>query len=178
MRRLFVAVDLPDWIKEEMKILCFFGLRGVKWVNPEQFHLSLSFIGEVDQEKARDISDNLTKIRVNPFKLSLNSVGTFPSAKSPKVIWVGIGKSEELIRLQKKVAVQLNQIGIRLEKRKYFPHITLARVKSKNPGRIGDFLVHNGLYKSKEFEVAEFHLYLSRLTPKGAIYTKEMTYTL
>ena len=176
MKRLFVAIDLPDWIKTELEMLCAFGVKGVKWVTREQMHLSLSFIGEVGEEAAMDISDTLIKVRAKSFEMSLNSVGTFPSEKTPRVIWAGIDKNNELMALQKKVASQLNQIGIKLERRKYSPHITLARVKSKTPGRIGEFLVQNSLYKSKPFDVTSFHLYLSTLTPKGAVYTKEKTY--
>lgn len=178
MKRLFVAIDLPDWIREELKILCMFGVRGVKWVNPENYHLSLRFIGEVDHAKASDISDTLVKVKSGPFELSLSSVGTFPGGKSPRVIWAGVNHSDPLVNLQKKVSSQLNRVGIKLERRRFSPHITLGRVKTDKPDRIGEFLVQNGLYKSETFDVSSFHLYLSTLTPKGAVYTREQSYPL
>jgi RNA 2',3'-cyclic 3'-phosphodiesterase len=178
MKRLFVAIDLPPWIREELNRLCLFGIRGVKWVMSEQYHLSLSFIGEVDDNTAHDIAESLSKVKGNPFDLSLSSVGAFPGGKSPRVIWAGVSKSEYLMTLQKKVGYQLNQAGIKPEKRKFSPHITLGRVKSNKPVQIGDFLVQNGLYRSKLFKVTAFHLYLSRLTPKGAVYSKEQTYLI
>lgn len=178
MIRLFVAIDLPEWIKTELSTLCAFGLRGVKWVDPKQFHLSLRFIGEVDNALFRDIADSLTKIKGKPFPLSLSQVGTFPQSKTPRVIWTGIDKNEELNILQKKVELQLNRLQIKGEKRKFSPHITLGRVISHPPGHIGEFLVQNNLYQSEPFEVDRFFLYSSILTPKGAIHHREKEYEL
>jgi len=178
MPRLFIAIDIPDWAKEELTRLCSFGLQGVKWVDSSQFHLSLRFVGEVDEFLFRDIDDSLTKIKGKPFTLHLAQVGTFPGSKSPRVIWAGVAKNDELSRLQKKVEVQLNRIGIKGDKRKFSPHITLGRIKLPKVKRIGDFLVQNSLYKSELFEVDRFYLYSSTLTPKGAIYRKEKEYQL
>jgi len=178
MPRLFVAIELPESIKEGLNGLCSYGIQGVNWVNPNQFHLSLRFIGEVDQGTFDNIADTLIKIKGKPFMLSLTGVGTFPQGKSPKVIWAGVTKNEQLIHLQKKVETRLNQIGIQKEKKRFSPHITLARVKGKLPGRIGDFLGYHSLYHSGEFEVDSFHLFSSVLNPKGAIYRKEREYPL
>ena len=143
----------------------------------DNFHLSLRFIGEVTQEDFQDISDALSKIKVNPFTLTLSGLGTFPNEKSPRVIWTGVDKNEELIRLQKKVETQLNKLGLKGDKRRYTPHITLGRVKSEKLGRIGDFLVQNNLYKSKPIDVEGFQLFSSVLMPKGPIYRVENDYS-
>ncbi len=178
MPRLFVAIDLPEFVKDELNRLCSYGIQGVNWVNPDQFHLSLRFIGEVNQEIFETIADTLAKIKGKPFTLSLKGVGTFPQGKNPRVIWTGVDKNESLVTLQKKVETRLNKIGIHKDKKRFSPHITLARVKSKRPGRIGDFLGFNNLYQSGEFEVDFFYLFSSLLTPKGAIYRKEQEYQL
>lgn len=178
MIRLFVAIDLPEWIKADLETLCFFGIRGVKWVDPEQFHLSLKFIGEVDESLFGNIEDCLSKINNKSFSLNLSQVGLFPNGKAPRVIWAGVDKNEDLMRLQKKVETQLNRLNLRGDKRKYSPHITLGRVKSQKPGRIGDFMIHNNLFKSGPFEVDRFTLFSSMLTPKGPIYRKEKEFYL
>lgn len=178
MIRLFIAIDLPREIKQELELLCSFGLKGVKWVETSQFHLSLKFIGEVPYNVFEDVADSLAKIKAKPFLLTLAEVGTFPGSKTPRVIWAGVEKNTELFHLQKKVETQLSWQKLKGDKRKYSPHITLARVKSNNPGRIGDFLVQNNLYKSKPFEVDRFFLFSSVLTPKGAVYRKEREYLL
>lgn len=177
MIRLFVAINLPDWLKNELTLLCSFGIKGVKWVETANFHLSLRFIGEVTQEDFQDISDSLSKIKVNPFTLTLSGLGTFPNERSPRVIWTGVNKNEELIRLQKKVETQLNKLGLKGDKRRYTPHITLGRVKADKPGRIGDFMVQNNLYKSKPIDIESFQLFSSVLTPKGPIYRVESDYS-
>ncbi len=147
-------------------------------MSSEQFHLSLRFIGEVPEIVFSDIADSLSKIKGKPFSLSLSQVGTFPSSKSPRVLWTGVDKNEELMRLQKKIESQLNRLGVKGDKRKFTPHITLGRIKTDKPGRIGNFLVLNNLYKSQAFEVESFQLFSSVLTPKGAIYRVETEYLL
>lgn len=178
MPRLFVAIDLPDQIKNTLSQLSDFGLSGVKWIEKEQFHLSLRFIGETDPTLSQDIVTALSKIKSPPFSLSLKGLGTFPQKKDPRVLWVGINKSEQLIRLQKKIEHQLNHLGLERERRKFSPHITLGRVKKPNPRKISSFLEHNALYSSAVFEIDRFFLYSSQLTPKGAIYHKNEGYEL
>ncbi len=178
MPRLFVAIDLPDSIKDRITELCSFGLPGVSWVKYEQYHLSLRFVGEVDENSRERIGTALSKVRGASFELVLKGVGVFPQKKTPRVVWTGVEKNESLIQLRNKVEHQLNQIGIQKESRKFHPHLTLGRVKSKKVARIGDYLSHYALFKSEPFPVEEFVLFSSRLTPKGAIYTKEIIYQL
>lgn len=184
MLRLFVAIDVPNEFKEQLKNLCQFGIQSVRWVNPDQFHLSLRFIGEVQHEKAEDIKATLSKIKADGFTLSFKGVGTFPAGKSPRVIWAGVPKNEPLNSLQKKVETQLSRIGITKEKRKFSPHLTLGRVKTNKTNKtnktdkIADYLAMNSLFETDSFEVSSFYLFSSQLTPKGAIYTKLEEYIL
>jgi len=178
MPRLFVAIDLPDDIKKRIEELCAFGMPGIKWVDPNQYHLSLGFIGEVDFDQQNSISIALSKIKNKSFNLGLGGMGLFPDNKSPRVIWVGVNKSEELSTLKMKVEFQLSQIGILKEKKRFRPHITTGRVKSNKIKRIGDYIVHYDLFRTDPFEIKEFSLFQSRLTPEGAIYTKASTYHL
>ncbi len=178
MPRLFVAVDLPETIKQELDDLCSFGMPGVKWVKHEQFHLSLRFIGETADHMFDEISTVISKVRGNSLLLNLKGIGTFPQSKTPRVIWAGVEKNENLFQLRKKVEYQLSQIGIPSEGRKFSPHITLGRIKEKKIKGFGDYLSRYALFKTEPFEVTEFSLFSSQLSPKGAIYKKEANYQL
>lgn len=178
MPRLFVAVDLPEQIRSQVLALTQFGLPGVRWVKEEQFHLSLRFIGEVDDRLFESIGTCLSKVREDEFDLTLKGIGTFLKSKNPKVIWAGVDKSKSLIRLRNKVEHQLNQLGVVSEGRKFHPHVTLGRVKDNRIKGIGDYMLHYSLFRSETFPVENFVLFSSQLTPNGAIYTKEMVYDL
>ena len=178
MPRLFVAIDLPESVKNQVLGLTQFGMRGVKWVSLEQFHLSLRFIGEVDQHLFDSIAICLSKVRGSEFMLTLKGIGTFPANKHPRVIWTGAEKNGLLVQIRNKIEHQLNQIGILSEGRKFHPHVTLGRVKENKIKGMGDYITQYALFHSDTVLIDNFVLFSSKLTPKGAIYTKEMTYPL
>ncbi|MDB5081170.1 MAG: 2-5 ligase [Chloroflexi bacterium] len=177
MYRLFVAIELPEWVKAELSGLSF-GLPGAHWVPDDQLHLTLRFIGEVDRFQFEEIARALSEVQIDPFDLALEGVGTFPPRGKPNVLWVGIEKSEPLLQLHRRVEKALVQVGVEPEKRKFSPHITLARLKDAPLNRLGEFLMGHSLFKVEPFEIEEFHLFSSQLTSKGAIHTLEATYSL
>ena len=177
MPRLFVAIDLPAQIKMQLVDLGF-GIPGARWVAADQIHLSLRFIGEVDGAVFKDIRAALAEVRSPGFNLRLKGVGHFPPRKPPRLLWVGIEANEALVRLRNRVEATLVRQGLTPEGRKYSPHITLARLNNAPSNKIGRFLAGNNLFTSKPFAVAEFHLFSSRLTPKGAIHSIEASYPL
>jgi RNA 2',3'-cyclic 3'-phosphodiesterase len=178
MPRLFIALELPQELKSQISELCAFGLPGVGWVDTEQLHLSLRFIGEVNEHEFDRIKTCLLKVQQVSFPLTLRGVGTFPRGKTPRVIWVGVEKSEPLVQLKNKVEYQLNNIGIEGERRKFHPHVTLGRVKTNKIKRMGDYLAHYDLFRAEPFSVEGFSLYSSRLMPSGAKYNREAEYPL
>jgi RNA 2',3'-cyclic 3'-phosphodiesterase len=177
MYRLFVAIELPEWVKAELAGLSF-GLPGAHWVPDDQLHLTLRFIGEVDRVQFEEIGQALTEVQIDPFDLALEGVGTFPPRGKPTVLWVGLEKSEPLLQLRRRVESALVQVGLPPEGRKFSPHITLARLKDVPLNRLGEFLMGHALFKLAPFEIKEFHLFSSQLTQKGAIHTLEATYSL
>ncbi|MBU0909896.1 MAG: RNA 2',3'-cyclic phosphodiesterase [Proteobacteria bacterium] len=177
MIRLFVAVDLPENIKDELGRICF-GLPGAKWVPPDQLHLTLRFIGEVDGGLFREIREDLENVEAKGFPMRLQGLGYFPPRKEPRVLWVGMEKSELLLQLRKRVDRQLTQLGIPAEKRNFSPHITIARLRETPLVRLTNFLSGNALFSLPEFQVDSFYLYSSVLTPKGAIHQQEGAYSL
>ena len=175
MPRLFIAIDLPEDIKEGISPLCT-GLPGARWVRDEQLHLTLRFLGDVDHSLFSELYSGLDEVRTKPFPLHIKGLGVFPSGRKPRVLWVGLKKSAPLIELRKKVDSVMRHLDIPLERKRFSPHITIARF-SKPPGpRLGDYLVGNNLFRQPPFRVNSFRLYSSILRPEGAIHNCEAEY--
>ena len=177
MPRLFIAVDLPETIKNNLSLMAF-GIPGARWVAPEQLHLTVRFIGEVDGGLFHDIQEILDEIHFASFSLQLKGVGYFPPRGAPRVLWIGLDKSEPLQLLRKKIDTALLRARIEPEGRKYSPHITLARLKNSPANKIANFLSGNSLFSQEPFQVEDFKLYSSVLSPKGAYHKVERIYPL
>ncbi len=177
MPRLFIAVDIPESIKANLGTMAF-GIPGAKWVAPEQLHLTVRFIGEVDGAIFRDIKNILDEVSMASFNLQLKGVGFFPPRGAPRVLWVGLEKNEPLLQLRKKIDTALMRLRIEPEGRKFSPHITLARLKKSPVQKIANFLSGNGLFSQEPFLVEDFKLYSSILSPKGAYHKVERIYPL
>jgi 2'-5' RNA ligase len=175
--RLFVAVDLPEEVKQSVANLCR-GVSGVRWLPPDQLHLTLRFIGEADDAVDMAIRRGLAEITLPPFPLSLQGVGCFPSPRRPRVLWVGLSGGEPLKLLQQGVEAAVVAAGIPTEERPFSPHITLARLREQREADIAPFLTQNASFRSEPFSVDAYHLYSSMLTPKGAIHRREASYPL
>lgn len=177
MYRLFVAISLPEDVKDEIQSLSY-GLPGARWLDSDQTHLTLRFIGEVDGGRFGEIKETLAEVSFDPFSLSLQGVGHFPPRGMPRVLWVGVKAPDELAGIKSRIDSALRRTGVELEKRKFSPHITIARLKNTPKSRVAGFIAAHNLYQSREFEVDQYHLYSSVLTPKGAIHTLEVSYGL
>ncbi|HLP40038.1 MAG TPA: RNA 2',3'-cyclic phosphodiesterase, partial [Fibrobacteria bacterium] len=155
-----------------------YGLPGAAWVPPEQMHLTLRFLGEVDGETFTMIREALGGVQSRKFHLSLKGVGHFPKRGDPEVLWVGIAGGDEVIRLRNRIESLLVKRGVEPDARKFHPHVTLARIKDTKALWIGRYLIDNSLFALHEIPVQAFHLYSSRLTPAGAEHTLEASYPL
>lgn len=176
MIRLFVALDLPDLVRERLAALQG-GVPGARWSRAEQMHLTLRFIGEVAENVAHDIDDALASIRAPAFSLELSGVGEF-GGKNPRALWAGVKSSEAVLHLQRKVETALQRIGLPPEPRKFSPHITLARLKAAPREKVVQFLTHGSLFAAVPFPVNQFVLYSSHLSQSGSIYHPERVYRL
>ncbi len=174
-KRLFVALDLPESIRERLARLCT-GLPSTRWVAPDQLHLTLSFIGEVDGDTFHDLSAALIQVVFDSFPMRLDGLGFFPPRGKPRVVWVGIEKNEPLLHLQRKIHTHLVRLRLPLESRKFAPHITLARLKNTPADKVGAYLETNGLFCTEPFQVDRFRLYSSVLSQKGALHYIEQEY--
>ena len=177
MYRLFVAIDLPEQVKNSIREICS-GLPEARWVDVNQLHLTLRFIGDADDSLFAAIKESLAGVSESAFSLTLQGVGCFPPKKTPRVLWVGINRNDTLIRLASEVEQRLVGIGLQPERRSFSPHITIARFRDTSPHKAADYLTRNSLFKTEAFPVEEFYLYSSTLTPKGAVHRREATYLL
>jgi 2'-5' RNA ligase len=177
MIRLFTAIDLPSPLRLMLQAMGQ-GIPGARPVAQDQIHLSLRFIGEVDGGMARDIVGALSEIRSPSFSLSIRGVGHFPPRGTPRVLWAGVSESPELSLLQSRIERRLVACGLPHDTRKFYPHVTIARLKNSPVHRIGAFLAGNSLFQSEEFPVESFVLYSSRLLKSGAEHIAEASWPL
>ncbi len=177
MQRLFVAIDLPRAVKRELAGICL-GLPGARWVEDEQIHLTLRFIGEVDGGIFQDIREGLAGIHGSAFSMHLAGLGFFPPRRQPHVLWAGIEPVEPVIALRNRVESLIVRLGLEPEGRKFSPHVTMARLRDTPVAKVAGYLAGNALFASSPFEVDAFHLYSSVLTKKGAMHQIEASYPL
>ncbi|MBI5398741.1 RNA 2',3'-cyclic phosphodiesterase [Candidatus Woesearchaeota archaeon] len=167
MARLFVAIELPD---EVCIVLREFQrkLHG-RVTKASSFHLTLQFIGDVDDTKIPSIIELLRKVSFSSFTLSLSSAGVFPSSHSPRVVWIGIAPGTTAVALAKQVSSCLAPLEL-VPDHEFHPHITLARVKFLENKK--EFLAAIDLWKvpPASFVVNAFHLIKSTLSKKGPVY--------
>ncbi|MGE4219720.1 MAG: RNA 2',3'-cyclic phosphodiesterase [Alphaproteobacteria bacterium] len=177
MIRLFVAIPLPGPVRQHLSLLSG-GIPGAAWAAAETLHLTLRFIGEVEEGVAEDIDDALSRIRQAPFDLALAELGLFSTGRNPRTLWAGVERSEPLARLQAKVETAVIDAGLVPESRKFTPHVTLARLKNAPWGRVEQVLAGHAGFRAGPFTVDRFTLYSSLLAREGAIHTPEADYPL
>ncbi|MBI5046728.1 RNA 2',3'-cyclic phosphodiesterase [Candidatus Micrarchaeota archaeon] len=184
--RLFVALELPDEIKQKIqktseKLRQELDSNSLSIVKPENMHLTLRFIGEVDEKTLEEIDRRLKQIKFKPVDCSVKGVGVFPNEKHAKVIWVGIESSGKLESLATQVIQSLRGIGKedRIEER-FSAHITIARMKRNGKRKIelDEFLANNRTLEFGEVNVQKFELIESKLKPEGAEYIVLKEYKL
>ena len=177
MIRLFVAIDIPEIIQSEVQGMGR-SIPNARPVAADQLHLTLKFIGEIEGSAFLDIRDALREIVHPKLSLSLKGVGTFPPRGIPRILWAGIEPVKGVVLLRNSIEKTLAEINIPREKKKYTPHLTLARLNNSPIHHLQNFLAGNAFFQSSEFSVDHFHLYSSQLTPKGALHTLESSYPL
>lgn len=175
MKRLFVAIDLPESTRQLLAGLDP-KIRGVRWTEPDQMHLTLGFFGEVREEVELKLREKLRTIEFGAFFLPVSSVGSFSSRSSPKIIWIGVGKAHpHLFQVHKRVQEAALAGGLEPDLRPWHPHITMARCKDVSAQALRKFFQSNREFDAGLIRVDAFHLYSSKLTPAGPIHTRELT---
>lgn len=178
--RLFTAIDLEQSALDELDQIMH-GLPGAKWVKPENLHLTLTFIGDVSEQKESQLIEELAEasIGIEPFSIRLKGVGQFLRKAVSEVLWVGVEDSPELLELQKQTERAIRKCGFKTDSRKYQPHITIARLKNTTPARVEHYLNEFSDFElPKPVFVNEFILFESELKPGGAVHTEKQVFEL
>ncbi len=175
--RLFVALDLPWEVKEELSELSF-NLPGARWVPTDNFHLTLRFIGEASRLQAEEIDLALATMRGRSFAFSLCGLGWFEKNGRVSAIWAGVERNEQLARLQAKVETALHRIGLSPDRRRFTPHVTLARLDAPVTPNLARFVQANNLYRSAAIRADNVTLFSSFLGKDQPTYTPEAEYAL
>ena len=180
--RLFVAIELhPRTAAELAQLGAELRARASRlapaakltWVPVDRMHLTVRFIGEVDEGQAPRVREALAMpAAVAPFDLALTGLGVFPPSGRPRVLWVGLGAGrEQVLALEREVSARLDACGIAGEARPYSPHLTLARVREGSGLRSRDWLADAATH-TRVTPVEAITLFQSRLSPKGPTYIR------
>jgi 2'-5' RNA ligase len=175
--RLFVALDLPWALRERLAALGG-GVPGARWVPAANYHLTLRFIGEVPPFRAEEVDHALAALRARRFTLTLAGIGTFAKAGRETALWVGVERNERLELLQGKIETALQRAGLEPERRRFAPHVSLARLDNAAPDKLAAFVQRHNLFRAEPFEVEHFTLFSSRLGKEQAVYEAEVEYEL
>jgi RNA 2',3'-cyclic 3'-phosphodiesterase len=177
MIRLFTGLSLPILLRQRLTVMQG-GIPGARWTERDNFHITLTFIGEVDERTAEIADEALSSIRMEKFPLQLKGTGSFSQGKHARLLWIGVGQSEPLHRLKEKNDRALQMAQVPIESRKYTPHVTMARFRDAEEAKIAGFMQLHNLFTSEEFLVEEFTLYRSHQTKNGSVYEAVREYPL
>jgi 2'-5' RNA ligase len=176
--RLFVGLDLPWEVRQRVALLAGAGIPGARWVPPENYHVTLRFIGEAPRYLAEEIDHALAALKAPSFTLTLTGVGTFAKGGRSQSLWLGVARSEPLERLQSKIETALQRCGLEPERRRFLPHISLARVDNGADAKVGAFVQAHNLFRADPVPMQHFPLFSSLLGKDQPVYTAEVEYAL
>ena len=186
--RAFIAIDLPEEIRRtlgerqaEFRTSCNAGSRSaceIRWTRPQGFHLTLKFLGHVPDDQIDRVIEALQPLRrFEKFSVEVKGFGFFPNARRSRVLWVGVEAPAALEELARRLESAMERLGFAREERPFTPHLTLARFKSPQalPG-LEQLLNRRSEASLGRFDVSEFVLFESKLSPHGAEYKRVMSF--
>lgn len=176
MPRLFTGLEIPGDVAESLALLRG-GLPGARWIDPENYHVTLRFIGDVDDRVAHEIAHILDQVRRKSFQLRFNGLGSF-GGRRPRAVFVGLEPNQALMDLQAEHERLIQRVGLEPEGRKYTPHVTLARLRDCSSRQVADYLGLRGGPHNAIFPVSRFVLFSSKSSVGGGPYVVEADYPL
>ncbi|MBA5778683.1 RNA 2',3'-cyclic phosphodiesterase [Stappia sp. F7233] len=177
MPRLFTGLEIPAETGMFLSMLRG-GLRGARWIDPENYHLTLRFIGDIDDRMADEVVDALDRIHRRPVEIRIDGLGSFGNGK-PHSIWARVVPNQALMELQAEQERILQRLGLPAERRKYVPHITIARMKGGTTNEeAARWLAERGHFQAPSFTAGRFVLFSSRASVGGGPYLVEEAYPL
>jgi 2'-5' RNA ligase len=169
MKRIFIAIELPGEIKQKLvEVQNKLNLPQAKLVKLEAMHLTLVFLGNVDEEKIKIAVEELKKDLADfgKFEVTIKDLGCFPNSTRAHTIWIGLDGAQKLTQLESKIRERLRLMKFKLEDRPFVPHLTLARLRQKID--LSDSMKKYQNFKADKFNVSEIIIFESQLSPKGS----------
>ena len=176
MPRLFTALEIPRDAAMSLSLLRG-GLPGARWIDTENYHLTLRFIGDVEGHVADEIAHALDRVRRPSFQLQLCGIGTFGS-KKPHSLWAGVSASPDLMALQAEIERICQRLRLPADPRKFSPHVTLARLRDVNPAELAKWMSARGNFSAFPFRVSRFDMMSARESIGGGPYIVEESWPL
>jgi len=174
MPRLFTGVEIPADIGQSLSMLRG-GLPGARWITPENYHLTLRFIGDMDDVIAHEVASLLGRIKRDAFELYFEGLTSFGGRK-PRAVVATVSPTQALLDAQAEQERLMQRIGLEPEGRKYTPHVTLARLRDSSSRDVAEFLAARGYFRTAAFPVSRFVLFSSRNSVGGGPYVVEQSY--
>lgn len=175
--RIFVALPLPKDIRLALVRLCG-GIAGTRWVEPNNFHITLRFCGDANRHSTDDFHLELSAVRFPEFELALRGIGIFERRGHIHMLWAGLDAPQSVNELRDRIEAAAVRSGFQPESRKFTPHITLCRFKPHSMPDVGSYLEMNNAFSTDTFTIDRFNLYQSRLGHGGARYEVLSEYAL
>jgi 2'-5' RNA ligase len=174
MPRLFTGVEIPSDVGQSLATLRG-GLPGARWIDPENYHLTLRFIGDVDDLIAHEVASMLGRVKRGAFDLHFEGLTSFGGRK-PRAVVATVAPAQALLEVQSEHERLMQRIGLQPEGRKYTPHVTLARLRDSSSRDVAEFLAARGYFRTVAFPVSRFVLFSSRASVGGGPYVVEASY--
>jgi 2'-5' RNA ligase len=176
MPRLFTGLEIPREIVDALAILRG-GLPGARWIDPENYHVTLRFIGDIDDVLAHEIASMLDQVKRRGFELRFDGLSSF-GGRRPRAVIAAMQPVAPLLELQAEHERIMQRVGLEPEGRKYSPHVTLARLRDSSSRQVADYLAARGPLNGLSFPVSRFVLFSSRASVGGGPYVVEAAYPL
>ncbi len=176
MPRLFTGLEVPAEIGEGLSLLRG-GLPGARWIDPANYHVTLRFIGDIDDDVADEVAFSLHQVRRKPIEIALEGLSFFGGRK-PRAVVAQVAPSRALMELQAEQERLMQRLGLEPEGRKFTPHVTLARLRDSSHRDVADYLSIRGFFPTRAYTADRFVLFSSRASVGGGPYVIEDTYAL
>ena len=176
MPRLFTGLEIPREIAQSLSLLRG-GLPGARWIDPENYHITLRFIGDIDDRLAHEIALLLDGVKRRSFEVRFAGLTSFGGRK-PRAIVAAVEPVPPLVELQAELERLMQRIGLEPEGRKFTPHVTLARLRDSSSRDVAEYLSTRGPLFGSSFRVPHFVLFSARASVGGGPYVVEADYPL
>lgn len=176
MPRLFTGLEIPPPVAQTLAMMRG-GLPGARWIDPENYHLTLRFIGDIDDALANEIAGLLGRVHRRPFELRLEGLSSFGGRK-PRAVVASAAQVAPLMELQAEQERLLQRIGLEPEGRRFMPHVLLARLRDTTSQEVAEYLATRGYFQKLTFTVGQVILFSARPLTGGAPYVHEAVYPL